>query len=67
MAVFTKCPWQVDLLKCPKCAGHMKIISFIECHLKTLIEMIHHEEEAFPRSPANNTEPLPFGARTKQM
>ncbi|KAF5430188.1 hypothetical protein C5S42_00655, partial [Candidatus Methanomarinus sp.] len=29
-AVFLKKVWDVDALKCPKCGGQMKVISFIE-------------------------------------
>ena len=30
MAVLLKKIWDVDALKCPKCGGKMKVISFIE-------------------------------------
>jgi hypothetical protein len=29
-AVLLKKVWDIDALKCPKCGGHMKVISFIE-------------------------------------
>jgi hypothetical protein len=39
-AALIKCVYEVDPLKCPKCGGTMKIISFIERHQSDVIEKI---------------------------
>ena len=46
---------EVDPLRCPKCAGEMKIISFIERHQREVIEKILRHcglwEETSARAP----------------
>jgi hypothetical protein len=39
-AALIKCVFEVDPLKCPRCGGTMKVISFIECHQSDVIEKI---------------------------
>ena len=39
-AALIKCVFEVDPMKCPKCGGTMKVISFIERHRSDVIEKI---------------------------
>jgi hypothetical protein len=39
-AALIKCVYEVDPLKCPRCGGTMKVISFIERHHSEVIEKI---------------------------
>jgi len=54
-AALIKCVFEVDPLKCPKCGGTMKIISFIEKEKSDVIKKILRHcglwKEASPRAP----------------
>jgi len=54
-ATLIKCVYEADPLKCPKCGGTMKVISFIERHQSDVIEKILHHcglwKESPPRAP----------------
>ena len=54
-AALIKCVYEVDPLKCQKCGGTMKIISFIEQHQSDVIEKILRHgglwKEEQPRPP----------------
>jgi hypothetical protein len=54
-AALIKCVYEVDPLKCPKCGGTMKVISFIEQHQEAVIEKILRHcglwKESAPRPP----------------
>lgn len=41
LVAFIKCVYEVDPLKCPKCGGTMKIISFIERHHSDVVERLY--------------------------
>lgn len=60
-AALIKCVYEVDPLKCPKCGGTMKIISFIERHLYDVIEKILRHcnlwKEEPPRPPPTEVVP----------
>ncbi|MBN1575453.1 MAG: transposase, partial [Chitinispirillaceae bacterium] len=54
-AALIKCVFEVDPLKCPKCGGTMKVLSFIERHQSDVIEKILRHcglwKEFPPRAP----------------
>jgi len=64
-AALIKCVYEVDPLKCPKCGGQMKIVSFIE-EPNVIEKILRHSElwkEPAPRPPPARTlgPPVPVG------
>ena len=54
--------YEVDPLKCPKCGGAMKIISFIEKHQADVIEKIDTSLPPLCVSPSRSTRLLNIAA-----
>jgi hypothetical protein len=58
-AALIKCVYEVDPLKCPRCGGEMRIVSFIE--QKLVIEKVHRHcglwREQAPRPPPEENPP----------
>jgi hypothetical protein len=63
-ACLTKCVYEVDPLKCPRCGGEMRVISFIEEEsvIRKILKHCGLWKEQAPRPPPTASPPETAGS-----